>query len=371
MIKRLSVSNYRSLGENVSVELGPFTALVGPNGSGKSNVVDVLRFVSDAMHLGLSGAISSRGGIGAIRRWSGGHPHSIAIGLELTLETGHPASYSFTVRGDRAEDFKIQSEEAAVWNGEEEFRFWIESGRWTGGPPGLVPPLDGKGLVLPIIGGDARFQPLVSTLQQIAVYTIFPDTLRTPQKYSTVKPMDRHGSNWSSVLLGQPETTWKPDLVSALQKLTGDIEDIEISKTGGYAFVRFRHASVDRKPMWLDALQESDGTLRVAGLLSALLQEPCVPVIALEEPELTIHPGAIPLLYDFLKEASRRSQIIVTTHSPELLDLMDVDEIRVVLRSARGTEVRPMAENQRQAVRSGLLTLGDVFRTEGLQAEPE
>ena len=52
MIERLTVSNYRSLGRDVDLELGSFTALVGPNGSGKSNLVDVLRFVSDCMHYG-------------------------------------------------------------------------------------------------------------------------------------------------------------------------------------------------------------------------------------------------------------------------------------------------------------------------------
>jgi predicted ATPase len=71
MLTTLTVSNYRSLGENVSIAFGGFTVLVGPNGAGKSNVMDALRFVADAMHMGLSGALSTRQGIGAVRRWSG------------------------------------------------------------------------------------------------------------------------------------------------------------------------------------------------------------------------------------------------------------------------------------------------------------
>jgi predicted ATPase len=99
------------------------------------------------------------------------------------------------------------------------------------------------------------------------------------------------------------------------------------------------------------------------------LQEPPVPLIGIEEPELTVHPGAIPLLYDYLKQASRRSQVLVTTHSPELLDQMEAEEVRVVVRGPNGTTVSPMAGPQRAAVREGLLTLGEVLRTEGLQPD--
>ncbi|HEX2223702.1 MAG TPA: AAA family ATPase [Thermoanaerobaculia bacterium] len=369
MIQRLRISNYRSLGENVSVDFGRFTALVGPNGSGKSNIVDALRFVSDAMHMGLSGAITHRHGIGAVRRWSGGHPYNFSIRLDLALDDSTTAYYSFELRGDSAEEYKVKSEEALIFGGEETIRFKVESGKWAEGPAGLTPPLDDKSLALSIIGGDARLQPLVHALQRISVYAIFPDTLRAPQKYNPVKPMDRYGSNWASILKDQPRATWKPDLISALQKLTGDTEDIKVSQAASYLVVQFRHTSPNKKPKWFDAAQESDGTLRVAGIVTALLQEPPVPVIGIEEPELTVHPGAIPLLYDFLKEASRRSQVLVTTHSPDLLELMDASDVRVVLRNQDGTTVAPMASEQREAVRQGLLTVGEILRTEGLQQE--
>jgi predicted ATPase len=369
MIERLSVSNYRSLGRDVDLELGSFTALVGPNGSGKSNLVDVLRFVSDCMHMGLSGAITHRSGIGAVRRWQDSPLlYDTTIGLQL-LVNGQRAHYSFVLGGDRSE-YRVDEEEASVWSGTEHFQFRVKRGKWVAGPQGLAPSLDETNLALPLIGGDARFQPLVQALQRISVYSIFPDTLRGPQKYSPIKPMDGHGSNWASILKDQPVRSWKPELISALQKLTGDIEDIKVSQAASYLVVQFRHTSKsEKKPKWFDAAQESDGTLRVAGIVTALLQEPPVPVLAIEEPELTVHPGAIPLLYDFLKQASRRSQVLVTTHSPELLDQMEAEDVRVVVRGPKGTTVAPMEASQREAVREGLLTLGDVLRTEGLQPE--
>lgn len=376
MIRRLTVSNYRSLGEQVTVDFGLLTALVGPNGSGKSNVADVLRFVSDAMHTGLSGAIAQRNGIGAVRRWSGSRPFNLRIQLDLDLAQSSPATYRFELNGDSSEEYRVAGEEAEVTTDGERASFRVESGRWIDGPRGLAPAVDERSLALPLVGGDARFQPLVHALQQIAVYSIFPDSLRAPQKYNSDKPMDRHGSNWASILKDQPEESWKPDLIAALQQLTGDTEDIRVAQAAGYLVVQFLHGAVPlartnghRAEKWVDAGQESDGTLRAAGIVTALLQEPALPFVGIEEPELTIHPEAIPLLYDFLRQASRHSQVLVTTHSPELLDLMDASEVRVVRRGEDGTTVLPVAASQLDAVRKGLLSLGDVLRTEGLQQE--
>ncbi len=208
------------------------------------------------------------------------------------------------------------------------------------------------------------------------VYSIFPDAMRRPQKPDSVKPMDRHGSNWASILQEQPEETWKPGLVEVLGKLNGgDIEDIEIKSAAGFPIAQFLHASEPlpqnskRRRKWFNADQESDGTLRVAGIMTALLQQPPLPVIGIEEPELTVHPGAFGLLCDYLRAASQRSQVIVTTHSPELLDRFDTEEVRVVSRQNGTTQVTPMADSQREIVRSGLRSLGEIFRSEGLEPQ--
>ena len=375
MIRRLTVSNYRSLGEQITVDFGALTALVGPNGSGKSNVADVLRFVSDAMHTGLSGAITQRHGIGAVRRWSGGRPFNVCIQLDLGLPGGS-ASYRFELNGDSSEEYRVANEDALVSTNGEPSSFRVESGQWVEGPSGLSPSVDERSLALPLVGGDARFQPLVHELQQIAIYSIFPDSLRAPQKYNSDKPMDRHGTNWASILKDQSEESWKPELVAALQQVAGDTLDIQVAQAAGYLVVQFLHGAVamDRKnghsaEKWVDAGQESDGTLRAAGIVTALLQEPPLPFLGIEEPELTIHPGAIPLLYDFLRQASHRGQVLVTTHSAELLDLLDASDVRVVHRGENGTTVRAVAANQMDAVKRGLLSLGDVLRTEGLQQD--
>ncbi len=366
MIRKLSVSNYRSLDEQVTTSLGPFTAFVGRNGSGKSNVVDAFNFLRDAMHLGLGGAITHRNGVAAIRRWSNGRPFNVRIGVEVDFDGGSGA-YEFELAGDKQAECRVKREEASVSRGGERHQLRVEAGRWTG-PAGLLPQVDEASLALPAVGGDERFRPLLEALKSVAVYSVFPDTLRQPQKYNPERPMLRHGENWASVLQDQPEHSWKPELVAVLRKLAGDIEDVRIAKAAGYLVAEFLHTSGSRKK-WFGADQESDGTLRVAGIVSALLQQPPLALVGVEEPELTVHPGALPLVVDFLRQASRTSQVVITTHSPELLDLLEVEEIRVVERRDGTTTVRPMDAGQKQSVRAGLLKLGELMVAEGLRQE--
>jgi predicted ATPase len=371
MIRRLQVSNFRSLGRDVDVQLGRLTALVGRNGSGKSNFVDALQFLSDCMHLGLEGSITKRHGINAVRRFSAGHPHDVFFSVELDIPGGD-ARYEFTLGGDRAEEYRVKNERAVIRAHGQLTQFSIDSGQWTTGIPDLHPRVDSMSLVLPLIAGDERFAPLATTLRRIATYSIFPDALRQPQKYDPAKPMDRHGANWVSILKDQEPETWRADLVEVLGRLTGDIIDVSVQPVAGYLTAQFkhRHETSSRREKWFDSAQESDGTLRVAGMVTALLQRPRPSLLAIEEPELTVHPGALRLLYDYVHEAAEQGQVLLTTHSPDLLELLDTGAVRVVARQGGATTITELNEGQRDIVKQGLFSLGEVMRTEGLKQLP-
>ena len=125
--------------------------------------------------------------------------------------------------------------------------------------------------------------------------------------------------------------------------MTGDIDDVEVQRLSGFPVVRFHHRSTGR---FLEATQESDGTLRVAGILTALLQLPAPSLIAIEEPELAVHPAALGLLVDELRAASGRSQVVITTQSSDVLDLLSIDELRVVSGTETGATILSVSERQ-------------------------
>lgn len=370
MITSITASNYKSLGPNTHIDLGRLTVLVGQNGAGKSNIIDLFRFVSDAMKMGLEGAITTRHGIKAIRRWSNGRPFNVSIKVEIREADGYTATYEFTLGGHKKHEYGVAVEQAIIFDpihGQQ--RFLVMNQRWLWQPEGINPTLSPTTLALPLIAGDERFNRLEAALRNFSAYNIYPDTLRSPQKYDPVKPMNEHGTNWTSILKDQDEATWKDDLVIALNKLTGEIDEMEIQQLTGYLIARFRHGTggESQKSKWFDASQESDGTLRIAGIISALLQ-PNVPLIIIEEPELTIHPGAIRMVYEYLEQASQRSQVLVSTHSPELLDeIREPEQIRVVVKDKDQTLVESIVEEQTAAVRKGLLSLGELHRSEGIK----
>ena len=143
---------------------------------------------------------------------------------------------------------------------------------------------------------------------------------------------------------------------------------------GGYLVVQLKHNAIPGGP-WLDLSMESDGTVRLLGLLVALYQRQPLPrrfpVVGIEEPELTVHPGALAVLADVLNEAARRTQVIVTTHSPDFIDYLTnyrtVENLRIVELDGGVTTVRQVADNQAEAVKKHLFSPGELHEWESLR----
>ena len=89
--------------------------------------------------------------------------------------------------------------------------------------------------------------------------------------------------------------------------------------------------------------------------------------MGIEEPELTIHPGAQAVLADVMVEATLRTQVLVTTHSPDLIDRLPIESLRAVQIEDGWTKVGPVSDTQVKAVRDGLFTSGELHSMEGLQ----
>jgi predicted ATPase len=95
-------------------------------------------------------------------------------------------------------------------------------------------------------------------------------------------------------------------------------------------------------------------------------------VLVIEEPEATIHPGALGAILDLLRHASKQMQVVVTTHSPDVLDadwLRD-ENLRIVTWREGATRVMPLAPGTSQAVREHLMSAGELMRSNALHGAP-
>ena len=82
---------------------------------------------------------------------------------------------------------------------------------------------------------------------------------------------------------------------------------------------------------------------------------------------MAIHPGALAVLADVMVEAASRTQVLVTTHSPDLIDRLPVESLRAVQMEDGCTKVGPVSATQAEAVREGLFTSGELHSMEGLE----
>lgn len=376
MITRVYLKNFRGIGEEV-VDLQQMTVLVGKNGAGKSSFVDALRFVRDALTLGLEDAILIRHGISALRRWAPTRPYDLEIGLEIRTSRTQ-GEYGFVLASGKEGDFKVKHEYGKVSRmvGDEErtARFERKGSQWTELPTERVrsgQSLDATALALPSIGFfTPDFHWIQRFLREMTFYTIFPNTLREPQKPSPSRTLTDHGENLATIARKLKSQGRHKTIVKTLNKIVGGISDIEVQQVGGFLVTQLLHSMNEDQKTWFDLSQESDGTLRLLGILVALFQfhRLGVSFVVIEEPELTLHPGAMGILSDVLKEASLRKQLLITTQSPDLIARFPADSLRVVERGKDGlTTISLISEHQRKAIDKQLFSAGDLLRIEGLQ----
>ena len=150
-------------------------------------------------------------------------------------------------------------------------------------------------------------------------------------------------------------------------------EEIHCDTTYGtppQVLVRVREQGMSRSmEMW----ELSDGMLRFLCLATALLNPWPRPLVAIDEPELGLHPGLLPIVAEMIKTAAERTQVLVTTHSPDLLNCFDIADVAVMARNEDDAKVawhRPANRKTLVEMLNNVTgeTLGDLHRSGELEA---
>lgn len=375
-LHRVIIKNYKSIAA-CKVELGRLTFLVGPNGSGKSNFLDALRFVADALRTTPDHALRDRGGINEVRRRSSGHPTNFGIRLEFTLEGGTPGHYAFRIGAKPRGGFEIQTEEFLVRSLPRAW-FRVDSGRLS---PGFSaesrPAVVSDRLFLVSVSGDSQFRPVYDALSQMAFYNLNPDRIRELQTSDSGEILARDGSNAASVLrlLSESNPLQCKRIEDYLSKVVPGIKGVAAKDLGPRETLEFRQEVSGARDSWrFLAANMSDGTLRALGILLGLFQSGRgnrIALVGMEEPEIALHPAATGILLDALREASLDSQIVVTSHSPDLLDNLTDETILAVSTVQGDTVVAPIDAASRAMLRDRLYTPGELLRLNQLEPDAE
>ncbi|MEV6607504.1 AAA family ATPase [Kutzneria sp. NPDC051319] len=350
-ITRVRLRNYKSV-ESCDVELGPLTLLVGPNGSGKSNFLDALQFVADALNTNLENAIRERGGMSTLTYLDS---ESFSVIIDFTLD-GTPGAYDFTVG-------------RVAGNGYATLREGLVSGKLGQARTSLLPP-DWQELQLSLDSHARRSKFGLGVLRSLRSYRTFrpsPGEMVRPRKSDDLSELLGDGSNIAHIL-ALLEPADKQRIEDYLGLVVPDLLGVDGRRVDSFETLRFRqNLPASGQLREFEATSMSDGTLRATGVLTALFSG--TGVVGIEEPELALHPAAVGVLMDALRDASDRRQVLVTSHSSDLLEVPGIkrSEIVAVRFVNDRTIVGPLGPVGERALDGSLFTAGELLRTDQLQ----
>ncbi len=382
-IERIVIRNFKSIRE-CDVTLGPLTFLVGPNGSGKSNFVDAIRFVADALNRSLDVAVSERGGFRDLCR-RGADFVEIELGLyddefgraEWGIGLAPAANGLFRVASEygqlysHAWDGSVDSPgQADVTAGYHAADASVQWSHWCEPEPAFAG-RDPNSVLLTECNWVDGYRELHAALSSMSFHNLSPHAMRLPRGPSLGRTLSPDGANIAAVLhsmaRGHPDAL--EQVRSALTTVVPSVTEVEREEIAGMEAVRFTVSTNGRTDRFY-ASAMSDGTLRTLGCLVALYQggigpdSTGPPLVALEEPELALHPAAVRVLLECLSEASLTRQVIVTSHGSDLLDDEDLtpDSILAVETVDGESRIGHLDGVARQALDEGLFTAGELLR---------
>ena len=378
ILRTLILKRFRSLPAEV-VEFDNPTFLVGQNGSGKSNFADAFAFLAEAMASPLQAVLARRGGFHSVgnRRSVYGQPSNLGLAVVLLRpdEQTVEARYGFELRPLGEYGFEVLREQCIVRRTDRTRSWFDRSGpdsEWRSNVDSLDPVLESNALALPLVGGDTRFKSVLRFLSRIQTCRIEPATLREMQDQDEGVRLQPDGRNAASVLReiksGAPDD-WRT-ILELLESIVPRTVDVQPKRHGSKLTLEFAQDWDQTGHMSFEAFNMSDGTLRVLGLLAAVFQRPPPSLLVIEEPEATIHPGALGPVLDVLRHAGRSMQVVVTTHSPDILDADWIEDrhIRIAQWEAGRTGIRSVSPMVRQALNKHLMGAGELLRANALTA---
>ena len=371
----LKALRYRSLRDE-DIKLSDLNLFIGANASGKSTILDALRFLHEGVQeRDFRAPVFSRGGIVHLA-WKGEDAQQIQ--LVVRLEDGEK-TYEWSVRLIKDWfEFSVQEHMDEVPSSSPPVRLLDSEkgeGWWWSGEKGERVTLrqDPTTCALAAASADASF-PARGVAEFVSHWGFFdpsPFLLRRGWIGLDSSRFDPYGRNLAERLFSLRESspeTFK-QIVSATQSVLGLPLDIQLRepRDSDDRIYFVQHESGLKYPV--HQVGASSGTLRILALMTAVYGEAGSNLVGIEEPENHVHPAALASFAENLLKVRDRVQILVTTHSPLLLDVLNEPEAVCVVRHTDDEGTRVTRENNPAGVRKALeasgFGLGEFYETKG------
>jgi predicted ATPase len=408
-ITNLTVSNFKSF-KQLDLNLGRFNVVIGANASGKSNFVEIFRFLNTLEQEDLADAISLHGGRESILNKKLGFSEPLRMRAASDQATiwdqwvesdAHESVYEFRLQFGSpqngiliTDDHLVQKCRMRIGDEDVEVRLDIllaegkrkveinpgdiverlKGRRSRSTYAGFLPPADvyiqslswfvettGIDVLLIYRALFGFTDPWSSLFGGVGVYDIDPHSVKRPHEKAGRASLERNGENLALVLkniLADPEKTRK--FHNLLRYMLPFAVEVGVEDFLGMSLLLKLREEYYEESLLADLL--SDGTVDVVALITALFFED-KDVVVIEEPERNIHPRLISGLVELMKDAARNKQVIVTTHSPELVKHAGLENLLLISRDKEGfsTISRPAEKETVKIFLEHDLGLDDLF----------
>lgn len=347
-ITHLTLKNWRNF-KLVDIDVQKRMFVVGPNASGKSNLLDALRFLRDIAKVGggFQQAVESRGGLGRVRCLAARNFNHGRVHLAVSLgDEDMPDQWRYVL------DFRAESKGRHRPVVAEEQVFF--EGQELLARPDTDDVNDGERLTqtaLEQVNANSQFRVVSDFLTSVRYLHIVPQVVRDPKR--TVEGIgDPYGGDLLLRIARTPDatrTTRLERLNRALQVAVPQLDAMELVRdTDGKPHLQGRYLHWRSQGAHQDERDFSDGTLRLIGLLWALLESgKAAGPLLLEEPELSLHSSVVRQLPTILSRVQRTGgpQVFLTTHASDLLgdEGIGLDEAVVLFPGEEGTTAKVAA----------------------------
>lgn len=348
-IESLKVENYRALRHVQLDKLTPMTVLLGPNGSGKSTIFDVFNFLAECFQFGLRHAwdrrgrgkeLKTRGAIGPIvfELKYREQPKTPVITYHLAIDEG--------AKGPEVVEEWLQWRRGSTG---QPFRF-LDFKRGMGkAASGEAPDADdvrvetnlrSPDLIAVNTLGQFAEHPRVAALREFItdwyVSYLAIDQTRNQPEAGPQERLSKGGENLPNVIQYLKEQ--RPErlelIFSVLRKRIPRLERVDAEPMpDGRLLLQIKDAPFEQPVLSKFA---SDGTMKMLAYLTVLYDPAPPQFIGIEEPENFLHPRLLPELAEECRAAAEFSQLLITSHSPFLLNAMRAEEVRVLYRDEQG-----------------------------------
>jgi len=340
-LQSLRVRNFKAIVDSRVVKLGPLTAFIGHNGAGKSSLIEALETWQAIVRDGLDAAMQRWFGIEHARHKGqearerlGAPVNPIAFELTLGASPRKVSRVSLAVNNDAAANQMFIVDEQIT------FPDQISIGR---DPKGAAQAY-GKGRSI-LSAPDASLADIASHILDWQFLSLAPDRMGIPvpqQRTGGGVRLARDGSNIADFLLDlrRQDQNAFDSIVETMAYVLPYAKDIQPSLTSSEierkAWLQLTEADF-KVPGWM----LSTGTLRLLALLALLRHPKPPPLIVVEELENGLDPRSIHLIVEEIRNAvlDGTTQVLLTTHSPYLLDQLTLDHLVLVERNGKGQPV--------------------------------